>query len=255
MSKDNTPKRYRLLKDINSFELTAKAGDIGIKKESKKYDENDQIWFDNLHLVEEYIIKNNKRPSNKDKNIDIKFLGNFLVHQKNNDKIAKNPEMQEKWIEFNNKFQDYFKNNETCWMDTLKLLESYIIENKKLPTKKNNNLGIWVCCQKKNHKNKEDIMKNENIRKIFEDFINKYQQFFRSNEEEWLHNLKLLQEYLIKENKTPSQKDENKDIKSLSRWMTTQNVSYRDNKYIMATNPNVNKQWKEFIKLNEKFFK
>jgi superfamily II DNA or RNA helicase len=247
--------RYKKNDKIMKDDLTRNEWEKFIKSHEKYFKSNDQIWFDNLNLVEEYIIKNNKRPSNKDKNIDIKFLGNFITHQKNNDKIAKNPEMQEKWIEFNNKFQDYFKDNETCWMNTLKLLELYIIENNKLPTKKNDKLGIWLCCQKKNHKNKEDIMKNENIRKIFEDFIDKHQQFFRSNEEDWLYNLKLLQEYLIKENKTPSQKDENKDIRSLSRWVTTQNVSYRDNKYIMATNTNVNKQWKEFIKLNEKFFK
>ena len=40
-------KRYVLLKDIVSPDLIAKAGDIGIKKDSLYYDENNQVFFDN----------------------------------------------------------------------------------------------------------------------------------------------------------------------------------------------------------------
>lgn len=40
-------KRYVLLKDIISPDLIAKAGDIGIKKDSLHYDENNKVFFDN----------------------------------------------------------------------------------------------------------------------------------------------------------------------------------------------------------------
>jgi len=41
---------------------------------------NNELWLNNLKLVEKYIIENNKTPSITDKNI--KYLGFWLNHQK-----------------------------------------------------------------------------------------------------------------------------------------------------------------------------
>jgi len=35
----------------------------------------------------------------------------------------------------------------------------------------------WLSTQKRNYNNKQFIMKNDNIRKIWEDFIEEYKQF------------------------------------------------------------------------------
>ena len=58
-----------------------------------------------------------------------------------------------------------------------------INENKKRPTRKNNNektYGTWITLQVKNYKNKQQIMTATNIRKLWEDFINddKYKNYF-----------------------------------------------------------------------------
>ena len=52
---------------------------------TEKYKEyflsNNEIWFNNLKEVEDYIIKNNKRPNSIDKDIEIKQLGSWIIHQ------------------------------------------------------------------------------------------------------------------------------------------------------------------------------
>ena len=44
----------------------------------------DEIWEKNLKLLIEFIEHNKKRPSNKSKNVDQKFLGDWISHQQNN---------------------------------------------------------------------------------------------------------------------------------------------------------------------------
>ena len=62
------------------------------------------------------------------------------------------------------------KNNNGLWLNNLKLVEKYIIENNKIPFAEHKNkeikqLGCWLLNQKQNYKNNDYIMKYENIRK------------------------------------------------------------------------------------------
>jgi len=73
------------------------------------------------------------------------------------------------------------KNNNEIWLNNLKLVEKYIIENNKIPLNTDKNkeikqLGMWLSTQKQNYKNNEYIMKDENIRKQWETFIDKYKK-------------------------------------------------------------------------------
>lgn len=43
----NTPKRYRLLKDVSTFDVEAKAGCIGIEKIEPGGSSDSKVWFDN----------------------------------------------------------------------------------------------------------------------------------------------------------------------------------------------------------------
>ena len=52
----------------------------------------------------------------------------------------------------------------------------------KTPSQYNKNrqeniLGCWLSTQKANYNKKQQIMKNEDIRKIWEDFIEEYKKF------------------------------------------------------------------------------
>ena len=79
----------------------------------------------------------------------------------------------------NNKFEDIWKNN-------LDKCKKYIDDEKKRPPSKTSKdddikyLGIWLEHQITNYKNNSKIMKYENIRKIWEEFIKdeKYKKYF-----------------------------------------------------------------------------
>lgn len=73
---------------------------------------NQEIWKNKSEEVKKYIDENKKRPSSKDKNQEIKILGKWLSHQrqnyKNNEKSMKNEEIKNLWEEFLKEYQEYF---------------------------------------------------------------------------------------------------------------------------------------------------
>ena len=74
---------------------------------------NEDVWILNLVNVKKYIDENGKRPSDSDKNKDIKQLGQWISNQITNYKsrkhIMKNDLIYNKWLEFMNKYKCYFK--------------------------------------------------------------------------------------------------------------------------------------------------
>jgi hypothetical protein len=71
-----------------------------------------------LERVTQYIDTNNKRPTERDKNSNIKKLGGWICHQQRNYKkkkhIMSNEEIYNKWTEFINdeRYILYFQSNE-----------------------------------------------------------------------------------------------------------------------------------------------
>lgn len=75
--------------------------------------------------------------------------------------------------------------NKKIWLENLKKIKDYLDENKKRPPQqdKNNNikiLGHWISEQLMSYKKEKNIMKNPEIRKQWEEFINddKYKKYF-----------------------------------------------------------------------------
>jgi FMN-dependent NADH-azoreductase len=89
-------------------------------------------------------------------------------------------------------------------------------------------------------------MKDSNIRKLYEEFIEKYKEYFLDNNEIWLNNIKLCEKYIIENKKRPSSTDKNKDIKILGQWLSDQQKNYKSNKNIMKDS-NIRKLYEEFI--------
>jgi predicted esterase YcpF (UPF0227 family) len=202
-----------------------------------------------------YIETNNKLPSSTDKNKDIKQLGIWVSRQKNNYKnqeyIMKDENIRKEWEEFVSKYSILFMSNEEQWYDALEKIKLYIETNNKLPSSKDKNkdikqLGKWVSTQKNNYKNQEYIMKDENIRKEWEEFVSKYSILFMSNEELWYDTLEKIKLYIETNNKVPSSTDKNKDIKQLGKWVSRQKNNYKNQEYIMK-DENIRKEWEEFV--------
>jgi superfamily II DNA or RNA helicase len=218
---------------------------IGIK-EFKQYS-----WEEKLKLVKSYIETNNKLPSQKDKNKDIKQLGNWISDQKKNyskyQYIMKEENIRNKWEDFINTYAHLFMSNYEKWNDTLEKVKMYIETNNKLPPHQDiNPLGNWISNQKINYSKQKDIMKEENIRNKWEDFINTYGYLFMSNDEMWNNTLEKVKSYIETNNKLPSQHDKNKDIKQIGKWISHQKENYSKQERIMKEE-NIRIKWEDFI--------
>jgi superfamily II DNA or RNA helicase len=208
---------------------------------------NNNTWITNLKLLESYVSKNNKFPSTIDKNNDIKTLGLWLSHQRQNYKLnimnSNNKIIYEKFIE---DYKQYCKNN--IWKSNLKLVEDYINKYNKIPSiydENNKILASWLIHQQKLYKNKK-IINNQHII-LYELFIDKYKNYLdNSNINIWLKNLKLVEIYINKYHTKPSRNDNNNEIKKLGRWISTQKLNYKNNKNIMLNN-NIKESYEIFI--------
>ncbi len=111
---------------------------------------------------------------------------------------------------------------------------------------KDNNIkiiGCWISTQKSNYKNKEQIMKNEEIYNKWSDFINnpRYKVYFQSNEDIQFNNLREVEKYININNKKPSKCDKDNNIKHLVAWLSNQQVNYNKKKYLMKNENIYNK--------------
>ena len=150
----------------------------------------DEMWNDTLEKLRMYIETNDKLPSSTDKNKDIKQIGKWISTQKENyskkECIMKQENIRNKWEGFVNTYSYLFMSNDEKWNDTLEKVKMYIETNNKLPSKEDKNkdikqIGQWISTQKKNYSKQEYIMKEENIRNKWEDFISTYSHLFNSN--------------------------------------------------------------------------
>jgi len=221
---------------------------------------NEDNWIETLNQIKLYIDTNKKRPSSvNNKNVEIKQLGKWISHQlqnyKNKEYIMTNEEIYNQWTEFINDpiYKIYFISNEDNWIETLNQVKLYIDTNKKRPSQKDKNvkikqLGSWIGNQLQNYKNKENIMKNEEIYNEWTSFINGpiYKIYFISNEDNWIETLNQIKLYIDTNNKRPSQKDKNVKIKQLGWWLSTQLQNYKNKEEIM-TNEEIYNQWTSFI--------
>ncbi len=157
----------------------------------------DYLWKSNLLKCDEFIIINNKRPSQTSKNIEEQQLGNFITTQhkifklpsSKNDRETKK-ERRKQWNIFIEKHNNFFVNDLTKHMEDEfnNMLSLYVnfINNKNIKPreksfdKNENKLGKWYSHQKQNYKNIKHNMKNQTIRKLWENFINdpKYKKYF-----------------------------------------------------------------------------
>ena len=91
------------------------------------------------------------------------------------------------WEEFINepKYKKYFISDEDEWKLNLEWIKKYMNNKNKKPSTNSENTeirkyGYWIQNQKFNYKNIKHIMKNDNVKKIWKDFINdpKYKKYF-----------------------------------------------------------------------------
>jgi superfamily II DNA or RNA helicase len=222
-------------------------------------------WEETLQKVINYIDKYGKRPSNHSSDNDIRILGNWVCAQisiyKKNIGIMRNKKYKDIWNNFIQEYKQYFMSSEENWRDTLKKVLDYINKYNKRPSRSIYNdkniifLATWITVQNSYYKDKTNIMKNDIIKKEWENIINdiKYKKFFISSDILWINTLNSVINYIKKNNKRPTVRDKNKNIKILGCWINTQVVNYKRKIKIMK-NKNICKLWEDFITKYNKYF-
>jgi hypothetical protein len=214
------------------------------------------IWYDKLKKIRKYIDENDKLPSINSENKEIKQLRYWVNSQQYNHKNLinnmKNDEIYNLWSEFIEEYNDYFKSRKEKWIHNLNKLKKYIDKNKNLPkqystNKKDKKLAYWINTQKYNYKNVMRIMNDNEIYKLWEEFINQYNNYFKTNKYKWKHNFIKVIYYINKYNKLPNQNSDNIEIRKLAYWINTQKYNYKHMIRIMK-NDEIYKLWENFIK-------
>ena len=228
--------------------------------------DNETIWYDTLEKVKKYINKNDQRPSAGSKDPETKILGTWIGTQVTNYKkktkigIMKNNDIVKSWEDFinNEKYKEYFMDNDTKWYDTLEKVKTNIDENNKRPSESSKDpetkiLGRWISDQSTNYKKKTQIMTNVDIRKSWEEFVNdeKYKKYFMDKNTKWNDTLEKVKTNIDQNNKRPSDHSKDPETKILGRWICDQSTNYKKKIGIMENN-DIRKSWEDFIN-NEKY--
>ena len=108
---------------------------------------------------------------------------------------------------------------------------------------------MWLQRQNTNYGKKQQIMKNEEIRNEWVEFIkdDRYKKEFISNEEVWRSNLEKLKEYIDRIGKKPSRSSKDVDIKRLGQWLSTQITNYNNKKQYIMKNEEIKNEFEDFI--------
>eukprot|EP00966_Prymnesium_polylepis_P297976 6885288-Prymnesium_polylepis.1 len=96
-------------------------------------------------------------------------------------------------------------------------------------------------------------MKEESIRKKWEEFVKEYKVYFLSNEEEWEMNLEAVKAYIDKEKKRPSYGSKDETTKKLGQWINNQQINYSKREYIMKKE-SIRKKWDGFVEEYKVYF-
>ena len=217
---------------------------------------NEEIWKHNLEKLKEYIDKNNKKPSDKDIDENVKRLGLWLITQIKNyakkERIMKDTTIRKVWEDFVTKYKTYFTLNNELWKTNLTKAQNYIDEYNKRPSTNDKSKNVrqiseWISSQLTNYKKNENIMKDETIKHQWEQFTVKYKDHFMSSDELWKNNLEKVKKYINDNECRPSHHSKDENTKHLGSWISTQVKNYNKDK-------TTNVEWEEFI-LSEKYKK
>jgi ribosomal RNA-processing protein 8 len=96
-------------------------------------------------------------------------------------------------------------------------------------------------------------MKNEEIRKYYEEFIKEYEKYFKNNEEIWYETLVTVKKYIDNNKQKPSTINKNVDIKKLGKWLSYQQTNYKKQQHNMKQEK-IREQWTNFIIEYQEYF-
>ena len=234
-------------------------------KYKQYFKSHEEVFNLNLNNLKIYIDIHKKTPSTKSykksKNSEIQKLGIFarkcMKRYYKKQYIMSKENIYIQWHNFINddKYKLYFLSQYDYFIFNLNRLKNYIDINNKRPSEHNKDkdikyMGKWIVQQQNNYVKKKEQMKNITIYSCWNDFINdeKYKKYFKlpTMIELFMTTLNKLIIYIDTHKKRPSEHNQDKDIKSLSKWIGTQKINYNKIQNNMK-NPIIKAEWENFI--------
>jgi superfamily II DNA or RNA helicase len=216
-----------------------------------------------------------KNDSKIKKSYESKQLGGYISIDTVNNKLEDDEEDDEEDLdekEHNNsndielRFNMIFdsmgkmKNFSELWLKRFNEVKTYIDKNGKRPTHSSKDkyvksLGKWLIKCMYDYDTNLHNMKDENIRKLWEEFSNneKYKLYFLSQYDSFIFRLNQIKQYIDINKKRPTEDSKNKDIKIMCKWLGQYIYYYNKKKYIMK-DENIYNQFSNFIN-DEKYKK
>ena len=195
---------------------------------------NEENWYLKRDELSAYIDTNGKAPLNKTS------LSMWISNQKENykkqEQIMSNPEIRKSWEEMIEKYP-CLRDSVAQWYLKRDELSAYIDANGVPPRK--TSLGNWVTTQKTNYRKQEKSMANPEIRKSWEEMLEKYPCLTIDLVAQWYLKRDELSAYIDANGKTPQKTP-------LAMWINTQKQNYKKQEQIMS-NPEIRKSWEEML--------
>jgi hypothetical protein len=261
-SQTNYTKKHNNMKDENIYKLWTEFINDQKYKEYIQLPTMLENFYTNLNKLKNYIDINKKRPSEHHKDKYSKKLGMWIGHCQRYYATKtcnmKDDTIYKLWTEFINdeKYKEYMQLPTMLESFNINLnkIKTYIDINKKIPSqyisdnKIIKSMGFWINNQNKNYSKKIHNMANENIYKLWTEFINdaKYKTYFLSQYDKFVVELNKVKNYIDINNKRPSQHSKDKDVKFMAHWIGTRQKYYVKKEQNMK-DENIYKLWTEFI--------
>ena len=174
---------------------------------------HDKSWNENYQKLKVYVEKNKKLPSQRQVKLDI-WIKN-LKRSFNNNVLS-----QERIDLLLSVSPDFFENlHDKSWNENYQKLKVYVEKNKKLPSQRQGNIGIWVLNQKMSFNS--NTLSQERIDLL----LSVSPDFFENKiDKSWHENYQKLKVYVEKNKKLPSQRQEN-----IGGWASKQKRSFNNN--------------------------
>jgi superfamily II DNA or RNA helicase len=249
-------KNYKKNTEIMKNPVIRNEWEVTLKKYAEYFMDGEEVWRSIHKNICEYMDKHKKSPSAYDKDHTIKKLGNWINSQKSkykkNVEIMKNQIIRAEWESTMKKYAEYLETGEEAWRSTHNKVRDYMDKHNKRPFEKDKDpvikkLGKWIGTQNGNYKKNIQIMSNPDIRSEWEATLEKYAEYLESGEETWRSTHHKAREYMDKNEKSPSTKDKDPEIKKLGNWVSMQKKTYKKNVEIMK-NPVIRNEWEATMK-------
>jgi ribosomal RNA-processing protein 8 len=185
---------YKNKKQAMNDEDTRKIWYDFLEEYKEYFVSDDEIWYNTLQKVKQFIDEHKKRPLHGSKDTVEKKLGSWISNQQINYKKqikSMNEEDKRKiWSDFLEEYKEYFVSYDEIWYETFERVKQFINNNQKKPLEKSKDteekkLGAWISHQQQNYKSKKQTMKDEDKRNLWFEFLEKYKQYFDKKYKEY----------------------------------------------------------------------